>query len=138
MNVENRVRMTCQPCHTSIRKYEFTYTQWMKGEVPYYMSRQRERVRFTYCGTELAVCSMAAHRHIQDGRGQDPQWAYVPPPPAAQWTYRLSFPSTAGSLTFPFEGCRGDETSRTNLQIHLIRQYLLDTIVILKEVHYPC
>ena len=45
----------------------------------------------------------------------------------------IALPTKAGPITFPVEGCSGQEATRTATKIHFWHRYFQDTVVILEE-----
>ena len=103
-NMANTVGMVYQLCHYTGSQLTDAYTRQIKGEVPTYLERQRERVRFPDCGVDLETYLLVTHHHKNHGRGKEHQREESLPHTEE---YKTSFLQMAGKVAYPVEGFRG-------------------------------
>ena len=138
-NARKTVGMACRPCQESEVWADEAYTRRMKGEGRGFKERQQERVICPECGKELAKGSLVAHRQTQHGMekrglGQEGDEEAGGDEPR---TYRMVFPTKAGTRTCPVEGCSGWASTRAEMRVHFWHRHVRDNVVILKEGNPP-
>ena len=60
-----------------------------------------------------------------DRRGDEPR------------TYRMAFPTKAGPMSCPAEGCSGRVSTRTAVRVYFWNRHVRDTVAILEEGNPP-
>ena len=106
-NVRKTVGMVCWPCRVTRVQAHKSYTRRMTGDGSILKEQQRDRVLCPECGNELANWSLVMHLQNQHGvakGGLGLEGDEADGGDNETSTYRMAFPTRAGTRPCPVEG----------------------------------
>ena len=108
------------------------------GEGPKYREQLKGRVSCRECREMMAAGSLAIHQMTQHGRVAETRRIWrTPSAGSGPRTFRMTFLSKGGPLSYPAEGCPGQVATRTAMRVHLLHRHVLNMVDILEEGKPP-
>ena len=132
-NVNKTVIMACHPCWAvSGNRTTAGYNRRLTGVGKTFKERQRERVAYGECGTEIAAGSMSSHMMTRHGKAATRQHFWSPQTAGEPRLYKMRFPARDGRRQCPVEGCPGVSATQAAMRVHFVHRHVHDTVVILE------